>query len=106
MQIDLEGFLFWSMLVLALFISIGYVIYKVMKMHNRSTLILQSLGLGFILFAVASVVSLFTFTDALNLVFVWIIYALAYILSSLINVLIIVSKKRSASQSVLDTKHL
>lgn len=106
MKIDLEGFLFGSMLVLALSISIGYVIYKVMKIHNRSTLIIQSLGLGFILFAVASVVSLFIFTDALNLVFVWIIYVLAYILSSLINVLIIVFKKRSAIQSALDSNRL
>jgi hypothetical protein len=91
---DLEGFLFLSMLVLALFISIGFVIIKVRKVHNRSTLLLQALGLGFILFAAASLASLVTFTDALNLVSVWIIYTLAYIVSSLINVGIIVYKKR------------
>ncbi|MDQ1908985.1 hypothetical protein RAC89_00535 [Paenibacillus sp. GD4] len=83
-----------GMLVLALIISIGFVLFKVKKIPKRSALILQSLGLGVIVFAAASLVSLFIFTDALNLVMVWIMYALAYIVSSLINVGIIVFKTR------------
>ncbi|UJF33868.1 hypothetical protein [Paenibacillus hexagrammi] len=97
---DTEAIVNFSALILALVISIGFVLVKVRKSYKRSTLILQSLGLGFLLFAAASLSAFFVYTDALNILVFWVIYLIAYVISSLINVTVIwiKDKKRPTLQ--------
>ena len=95
--IDFEAALNLSMLALVLLIPICFVLVRMKKIDKRATLIWQSLGLGLILLIVAALVSFFSSTDALNILVFWILHAGAYILSSLINIGIILLRKRYPS---------
>ncbi|SDE47374.1 hypothetical protein SAMN02799630_05411 [Paenibacillus sp. UNCCL117] len=91
---DLEGIINFGMLAVAFFLSVCFTLMNIRKTGKRSTFIWKSLGVGFGLFALAAVISFFVYTDALNLLAIWVLYALAYIISSLINLGVIIVRTR------------
>ncbi|WP_110840913.1 hypothetical protein [Paenibacillus flagellatus] len=82
------------MLVLVLLVPICFGIARVNKVPKKSVLIAQSLGLGFAVFLIASIVSFFVYTDALNMLVFLFLYTAAFLLSGLINIGMILVKKR------------
>ncbi|UQZ85549.1 hypothetical protein SK3146_04838 [Paenibacillus konkukensis] len=81
------------MLVL-LVVSIGFTIVNVRRPVTRTALIVQSMGVGLGLLLVSCAVAFFSSSDALNILVYWVIYAIAFIIASLVNVVFIVLKKR------------
>lgn len=94
LPIDLEAVVNFSMLLLVLLIPFCFMIMKVTKIPKRSTLIVQTLGLGFLIFVSGCIISFFVYTDALNILIFLILHSIAFILGSVINLGIIFWKKR------------
>jgi hypothetical protein len=93
-MIDTEAYINMSLLVLLLAVSIGFTIVNVRRTVTRTTLIVQSVGIGIGILLVSCAVAFFSSSDALNILVYWVIYAIAFIIASLVNIVVIVLKKR------------
>lgn len=91
---DLEAYVNFSMLAIVLIGPIGFTLLRMRKVSKRSTLVIQLLGSGLALYVLAAAVSFLVYTDSLNILVFWVLYAIAFVISILISLVLIFIKTR------------
>jgi hypothetical protein len=86
MSSEMEGLLFFSVMALVLITTIIFTWTKIKKIKNLKGTMIQSLCLSLFLFSCACIWWFFQASDGFSQVFGGLLYGIAFILSSLVNI--------------------
>jgi hypothetical protein len=97
MSSEIEGLLFFVVMVLVLISSLIFTWIRMKKTKNFKGTMVQSLGIGLCSFSLASIWWFFQASDGFSQVFGILFYGIAFILSSLVNIGILFYMEKNLS---------